>query len=149
MRSGGRPLFAEVDKGAAATDAVQGGNVTLLDVSVADGENGPMLVLSGEADLSTLGQLNSALEELIWAGTRLLIVDLSRLRYADSASIAAFVQADRTLRGQGGQLELLGPQQTVARVLTLTGVDQILTVRGAMEPESLSDGKPCQRQWLE
>lgn len=137
MRSGANPL-PELD---------QGGDVTLLDVCVADGENGPTLVLSGEADLTTLGQLNCVLEELIWTGTRLLTVDLSRLRYADSASIAALVQADRTLRGQGGQLEVLSPQQTVARVLNLTGVDQILTVRDMMEPDSVSDGKPCLRRW--
>jgi anti-sigma B factor antagonist len=108
--------------------------VPLLEVSVSDGDNGPVLALSGEADLTTLRQLNSALDEQIWAGPRLLTVDLSRLRYADSATIAALVHAARTLRGQGGELELLRPQSAVARVLSLTGVDQALTVRGETEP---------------
>lgn len=120
----------------ASAGADQGDAVTLLQVCVSDSEYGPVLGLSGEADLTTLGQLTSALEAQIWAGTRLLTVDLSRLRYADSASIAAFVQAARSLRDQGGELELLRPQRAIARILALTGVDKILTVRTEIEPSS-------------
>jgi anti-sigma B factor antagonist len=116
--------------------------VPLLEVSVTDGQYGPVLALSGEADLTTLGQLNSALDEQIWAGVRLLTVDLSRLRYADSASIAALVQAARTLRGQGGDLELLRPQPSVTRILSLTGVDQALVIRGEGEAVTPPDGMP-------
>lgn len=112
-----------------AVEADQGGTVTLLETCVTDGEHGPVLGLSGEADLTTLGQLNGALDAQLWASPRLLTVDLSLLRYADSASVAALVQAARTLRDQGGRLELLDPQPTVARVLSLTGVDQVLMIR--------------------
>ncbi len=109
--------------------------MTLLEACVTDGQYGPVLVLSGQADLTTLAQLNSALDAQIWAGPRLLTVDLSRLTYADSASIAALTLAARTLRGQGGELELLHPQATVARILSLTGVDQVVTIRGAAGPD--------------
>jgi anti-anti-sigma regulatory factor len=44
------------------------------------------------------------------------------------------VRAALALRDQGGQLELVHPQQAVARLLSLLGVDQYLTVRD--EPES-------------
>jgi anti-sigma B factor antagonist len=108
--------------------------VTLLQVSVADGEDGPLLVLSGEADLTTLGQLNSALAAQLHDGTGRLTVDLSGLRYADSASITALVRADRALRAKGGELELLHPQPAVARILSLTGVDQLVVVRGERQP---------------
>ena len=87
------------------------------------------MVLSGEADLTTLDQLNSALNKQIWAGVRLLTVDLFHLRFADSATIAALALAARTLTAQGGQLELLRPQPAVARVLQLMGVDQAVTVK--------------------
>lgn len=105
------------------------GVVDPLDISVADGESGPVVILSGEADLTTLDQLNSALDAQVWTGVRVLTVDLSRLRFADSASVAALMLTARTLRDQGGQLELLHPQPAVARVLELMGVDQALTVR--------------------
>jgi len=103
--------------------------VSLLEINVVAGETGPVLVLSGESDLTTLDQLNSALDKQLWADARFLTVDLSGLRFADSATVAALAQTARTLRDQGGRLELLRPQPAVARVLDLMGIDQILTVR--------------------
>lgn len=78
--------------------------MTLLRVSVTDGEGGPLLVLSGEADLTTLGQLNSALDAQLHNGVSRLTVDLSGLKYADSASITALVRAGRALCAKGGEL---------------------------------------------
>lgn len=107
--------------------------MTLLQVCVTDGENGPVLVLTGESDLTTIEQLKSALDAQIRGGARLVTVDLSGLRYADSASITALARAARTLRGRGGELELLHPQPSIARILNLTGIDQSVTVRGEDE----------------
>jgi len=109
--------------------------VSLLDVSVTEAESGPVVVLAGEADVNTLAQLNSVLNDQIWAGARLVTVDLSGLRFADSATIAALVSAARTLRDQGGDLELLSPRSAVDRVLSLTGVDQALIVRRTLQPD--------------
>jgi anti-sigma B factor antagonist len=106
----------------------------LLQVSLTEAASGPLVVLSGEADLTTLAELNRALDEQIRAGARLVTVDLSGLRFADSASVVALAHAARALRNRGGDLELLHPQEAVARVLSLTGVDQALTVRGAPGP---------------
>lgn len=106
----------------------------LLEISVTAGDCGPVIVLSGEADLTTLTQLNGVLNDQMSAGARFLTVDLSKLRFADSASIAALAMAARTLRDQGGKLELLDPQPAIARVLSLTGTDQIVTVRARTEP---------------
>ena len=103
--------------------------VNLLDISVTDDGSGPVLVLSGEADLTTLAQLNSALEAQLWAGVRLLTLDVSKLRFADSATIAALMLASRTMRERGGRLELRHPQPAVARTLELTGAVHALTVR--------------------
>jgi anti-sigma B factor antagonist len=105
--------------------------MNLLNLSVTGAASGPVIVLSGEADLTTLAELSGVLNEQIWAGARLVTVDLSGLRFADSASITALAQAARALRDQGGDLELLDPQQSVARILSLTGVDQVLTVRSS------------------
>lgn len=107
--------------------------MTPLEVTVTMGESGSVMVLSGEADLSTLSQLNGALDEQIWAGVQFLAVDLSQLRFADSAAVAALALAGRTLRDQGGEMELRRPQPAVARILSLTGVDQVLTIRTETE----------------
>jgi anti-sigma B factor antagonist len=103
--------------------------VDLLQVTVAAGESGPVVRLSGESDVSTVGPLKDALTAQISGGARHLTVDLSELEFADSASINALLAAHRALRELGGGLELAFPQPPVAQVLTLLGVDRVLTVR--------------------
>jgi anti-anti-sigma factor len=105
--------------------------MSLLDLSVTGTTSGPVVVLSGEADLTTLDQLNGVLNEQIRSGSRLVTADVSGLRFADSATITALARAARVLRERGGDLEILDPHPAVVRILSLTGVDQLLTVRHA------------------
>jgi anti-sigma B factor antagonist len=106
--------------------------VGLLEISVAAGQTGSVLMLSGEADLTTVAELTDALSAQLATGARHLTVDLSRLRFADSAVIRALVLADRTLKNRGGGLALAYPQPGVARALSLLGVDQAIEVRDEM-----------------
>lgn len=65
----------------------------LLEVSVAAGDSGPVVILSGEADLTNAAELSDALTAQVSGGARHLIVDVSGLRFADSAAIRALVLA--------------------------------------------------------
>ena len=91
-----------------------------------------MLTLAGEADLTAVAELTEALTAQLTIGARHLTVDLSRLRFADSAVIRALVLADRTLKQRGGGLALACPQPVVARALSLLGVDQAIEIRDGM-----------------
>jgi anti-anti-sigma factor len=94
--------------------------VSTLEISVAAGEAGPVMTLAGEADLTSAAALGEALAAQL-SGARQLTVDLSGLRFADSASVRALVLAGRALAGRGGGLVLLRPQPAVARVLAPDG----------------------------
>jgi anti-sigma B factor antagonist len=111
-----------------------------LGIRVAAGESGPVLVLSGEADITTLKQLQSALSAQLDAGAGVLTVDLSGLGFADSATIGALVRAARTLRSQGGRLDLASPQPALARMLTLLGVDEVVPIRDDVPGHSPAPG---------
>ena len=113
-----------------STAADQDSAVTLLDIHVAAGDAGPVVMLSGEADITTLGQLEDALNAQITAGARILTVDLSGLRFADSSAIVALVQASRTLKARGGRLDLTNPQSALTQTLALLGVVESLTTSG-------------------
>ena len=102
----------------------------LLEASVAAGEAGPVIMLAGEADLTCAGQLNALISGQLARGTRQLTVDVTGLRFADSASIRALVLAARTLRERGGSLVLRRTQPPVARMLELIGADHVITIRG-------------------
>jgi anti-anti-sigma factor len=69
-----------------------------------------------------------------FAGTRWLTVDVSGLRFADTAAIRALILAAKALKGRGGNLILLHPQRPVARVLELLGADQMFTIRTMPDP---------------
>lgn len=122
--------------------AVPGSIMSLLDIRMTVTGTGPVLMLSGEADINTLAQLKNALNMQITAGARILTADLSGLRFADAATIGVLAAAARTLNAQGGRLDLLNPQLGPARVLTLLGADQILTIRREAGP---GPGHPCPR----
>ena len=101
-----------------------------LETAVAAGQTGPVVHLTGEADVTSAARLSALLTAQLSGGTRQLTIDMSGLRFADSASVRALVLAARTLRERGGTLVLLRPQPQVARVLELLGADQVVTIRG-------------------
>ena len=97
------------------------------------GESGPVVVLSGEADVVSAARLNELLTAQLTAGAQDLRVDVSELTFADSATVRALVLAARTLRERHGSLILIRPQVAVARVLELMGATGLLVVQGAAE----------------
>ena len=101
-----------------------------LEASVAAGESGPVIVLTGEADMTCAEQLSELLTGQLAGGTRHLTIDLSGLRFADSASIRMLVLAARALKERDGSLVLLHPQRPVAKVLALLGAEQMITIQG-------------------
>ena len=105
----------------------------VLEASVAAGESGPVIVLTGEVDLTCAEQLSELLAGQLTAGTRQPTIDVSGLRFADSGAIRVLVLAARTLKERDGRLVLLRPQRPVAKVLALLGADQMVTIRGGTE----------------
>jgi anti-anti-sigma factor len=100
-----------------------------LEITVTAGETGPAVTLAGESDQSVTGQLRDALDPLISGPAQHVTVDISRLRFADSAAIRVLLEADRALKRTGGFLELMFPQPVVAVALHIMGVDRILAIR--------------------
>jgi anti-anti-sigma factor len=107
------------------------------------GETGPVITLSGEADLSTAAELNEVLNRQVSSGSQHLTVDVSGLSFADSVSVRTLVLAGRAMKDRGGTLELANPQPAVTRLLSLMGVDQMITVRTAADAGSHTEGVDC------
>ena len=109
--------------------SVVGKGVGLLDISVKAGASGPVMKLSGESDLTTAGQLSGALSPQLASGARHLTIDLSALRFADSAMFRVLIEACRAFEDAGGTVDLLRPQPVAARAIQLLGIDQVLAIR--------------------
>jgi anti-anti-sigma factor len=113
----------------------------MLRASVAAGMSGPVVILSGETDLTSAGQLSALITAQLSGGTRQLTLDVSGLRFADTASIRTLVLAAKTLKERGGSLVLLRPQQAMARLLDLLGAAQMFTIRGETHGEPGSEDR--------
>lgn len=107
--------------------------MSTLHAVVTAGPSGPVIMLAGEADLASAEELRRLLAAELDGGATRLTIDLSGLRFADSAAIWCMIEAHRTLSERRGVLELIRPRPAVARTLTLLGVDKILTVRNRAE----------------
>ena len=114
-----------------------------LQASVAAGESGPVIVLSGEADIASAAQLTVLIGGQLNAGARYLTINASGLSYVDSMAVQVLVVAAKILRARGGGLVLFRPQRQVARTLTLMAADQLITIRRALEvaPQPGSDAE--------
>ena len=60
-------------------------------------------------------------------------MDVSRLTFIDSSALTVLVRASKKLAQDGGGLALADPTPTVARLLRLTEIDQVLPVYASVE----------------
>ena len=107
-----------------------------LRMSVAAGESGPLIVVRGEADVTNADELSELVTGQLADGTLHLTVDVGGLDFADTAGIRVFLLAAKTLRQRGGDLVLLRPQRTLARILEILGADEVLAIQ--KEPETIA-----------
>ena len=110
------------------------GRASVLRSSVAMRQSGPVMVLSGEADMHAAAQLRELLVAQLFRGRRRLVIDVAGLRHIDSESVRVLVVAAKMLRERHGELVLLRPRPAVARMLDLMGADQALTTSEPPEP---------------
>ena len=103
--------------------------MSLLEVSVATGASGPVLVLAGEADITSITRLDEALTAQTSRQAVRLTIDATNLRYADSASVTTLVMAAIKVKTRNGNATLLNPQPPVARILELLCADQTFSIR--------------------
>jgi anti-anti-sigma factor len=110
--------------------------VDTLTASVTPHSSGPepyiLVELTGEADITGSQTLHAVLEAETRKRPGLLVIEMSGLRYMDSAALQAIVRANLALGSGGGRLALVNPNANVARVLQMTEVDQMVRVYGSL-----------------
>jgi anti-anti-sigma factor len=89
-----------------------------------DAPGGPVIVVSGDLDISSVEELRSVVTELAAARPDVLTFDMSALRFMDSAGIAVLLGAASSVP----TVRLRNPTTAVRRVIELTGLTEILKV---------------------
>jgi anti-sigma B factor antagonist len=116
-----------------------------LDIAVRDEHGVVIAAVTGEIDISTVAQLRERLYELADNGG-MLIVDLNRVTFIDSAGLGALVGTAQRVAEHGGSLHAVCAQQQPRRLLWMTGVDKRIplsaTVAGALMFQEASRSSP-------
>jgi anti-sigma B factor antagonist len=92
-----------------------------------------VLEVAGEVDVYTGPTLRDRISDLLDGGARDLVVDLARVDFIDSTGLGVLVGALNRARELGGSLQLICAQERVLKLLRITGLDQVFTVRPSLE----------------
>jgi anti-sigma B factor antagonist len=118
-------------------------SASLLEVRV--GEDPRVHLVAGELCLSTVHLLREPLFEAIETGSGSLVVDLTECTFIDSSGLEVLALASWRLAAADPrrQLIVVSPRSAVRRILDLTGMDHIVTVRDSREQaEPTMNGGP-------
>ena len=87
-----------------------------------------VVTAAGEIDLTNAESLRDSLLSALNAGALGLVVDLTATTFLDSAGVTALVRASRRTQASEATLRLAVTAQSVLRVLSLVGIDQLIQV---------------------
>ena len=104
-----------------------------MDTKIRHVEGVTVLDLSGRITLGEAsGQLRSAVQEALSAGSKKILLNLADVNYIDSAGLGELVSAFTTVKNAGGDLKLLNLTKKVKDLLVIT---KLLTVFDVKESE--------------
>ena len=92
-----------------------------------------VVTVVGEADAMAAPQLDAYLGAVVAEESpTLLVVDLAGVEFLDSTGLGVIIKALTHQREVGSDLALISPTPRVAKVLSITGMDQVMTVGDAL-----------------
>ena len=103
-----------------------------LDIAVRSERGCVIAVVTGEIDISTVGELRECLFELA-EGSEPLIVDLDQVTFIDSAGLGALVGTSRRAAEHGGSLRAVCTQPQTKKLLWMTGVDRRIPLEASLD----------------
>jgi anti-sigma B factor antagonist len=94
-------------------------------------ENGiPVICLSGELDITTVGQARAAISAAIAGQPGRVVLDASGLEYMDSSGIALLVWVARKVQ----EVQVRNPSPIVRRLIEVTGLSEVLRITHENQP---------------
>ena len=119
----------------------------------------PVVITPEEIDITNAGRLRAALLRAAARPGAILVVDMTRTWFCDSAGLHALLGAHKRAQAEGRQVRLAvtGPQ--IRRILALTALDRLLPVYTSLDqalahppadsprsqPKNRPDSKPLDR----
>jgi anti-sigma B factor antagonist len=104
-----------------------------LEIGTARRGDACVVTIAGEVDIYTSPALKTALAAATTDGCGMIIVDLDRVGFIDSSGLGVLVGALRRAREAGGDLRVVSGNDTVARILRITGLDRVFSLHATID----------------
>lgn len=102
------------------------GDLKVLVVGSVDGQL--ELAVCGELDLSTAGDLRTAVIAHLDGHVGRVALDMAAVSFIDSSGLNTLIEVHQALGDRGGSLVVRTPSQAVRRLFEITALDRVITV---------------------
>lgn len=92
-----------------------------------------ILALGGDIDVATAVTVRDALDRVIAAGHHNVVMDLNDVRFLDSTGLGVMVGRLKAVRDLGGDMHLVCTSPRIARVMSITGLDEVFSLHSTTE----------------
>ncbi|MBM3290933.1 MAG: STAS domain-containing protein [Candidatus Hydrogenedentes bacterium] len=100
-----------------------------MELSRADKDGKCTIAVKGEIDLYSSPDLRSAITKAIPDASAVLHIHLAAVEYMDSSGVATLVEGLRACMERSVAFVLLAPSQPVLKVLQLSRLDTVFTIK--------------------
>jgi anti-sigma B factor antagonist len=87
-----------------------------------------VVTLPAEIDVTNADQIREALLGVVNQGAAALVADMSKTTFCDSTGVSALVRTLKRATASGGGMRLVVDSPAVHRVLSITGVDRLMSI---------------------
>jgi anti-sigma B factor antagonist len=114
---------------------VTGASVDRIDASFEVGELGGHTVLAarGEIDIAAVPAFRDQLRRLVDDGSPSIVIDLSGVRFIDSAGLRVLVDGLTRARRRDAEMRVACPSASLRRTFEISGLDKVMHVHESVE----------------
>ena len=106
----------------------------LLETEIRRVETHALVILAGEVDVSTVGQVYEELRELAHEGVCHVALNVAEVTFMDSSGLAVLVTEHKRMESMKGELIIFRPSHELRRLFQITGLDDYLNIRPRSAP---------------
>ena len=92
-----------------------------------------MLAASGEIDIAAVPAFRDQLRRLVEDGSTSIVIDLSGVRFIDSAGLRVLVDGLTRARRRDADLRVACPSASLRRTFEISGLDKVMNVHNSVE----------------
>ena len=104
-----------------------------MQIATTPGSDRYVITVSGEVDLASSPDLDTAIIAAIDSGSSSLVIDLTDVSFMDSSGLGVIVRGLKRCREADKDLDLVITNERVLKVFGITGLDQVIPIHDSVE----------------